>query len=143
MIHRDFKPMNVILTQQGSPKITDFGVAKLAQSSFHTKEGSVFGSPAYMSPEQAAGKHLDVRSDIYALGVTLCKMLTGRLPFEGDVASVIAQKLTKDPTPSPELNGQIPEQLKRLVWQMLAKKPDNRPASMDAVADSLKAVSNA
>ncbi|MEW5804149.1 MAG: serine/threonine-protein kinase [bacterium] len=138
VIHRDFKPANVLLTQHRSVKITDFGLAKLAHSSIYTQEGSVLGSPAYMSPEQAAGRGLDARSDIYALGVTLFKMLTGRLPFEGDAESVIAQKLTKGPPPLSALNEQIPEQLSCLVLQMLAKEPNKRPLSMDTVAEALR-----
>jgi predicted Ser/Thr protein kinase len=140
VIHRDFKPANVLLTQQALPKIADFGIAKLVQSSLHTQAGSVLGSPAYMSPEQALGKGSDARSDIYALGGTLYTMLCGRLPFEGDVESVIAQKLTGKPLPFHKNNGPMPEELKRLVSRMLAKEPDNRPASMDAVADSLKTI---
>jgi serine/threonine-protein kinase len=93
-----------------------------------------------MSPEQALGKGSDARSDIYALGGTLYTMLCGRLPFEGDVESVIAQKLTGKPLPFHKNNGPMPEELKRLVSRMLAKEPDNRPASMDAVADSLKTI---
>jgi serine/threonine-protein kinase len=141
VIHRDFKPANVLLPKNGLAKITDFGLAKLAQSSVYTQEGSVLGSPAYMSPEQAAGEATDQRSDVYALGVTLYQMLTGRVPFAGDMKSVIAQKLAKDPAPLIQHNAHIPEKLDRLVLQMLAKEPDKRPASMDAVAEALKAFS--
>jgi tRNA A-37 threonylcarbamoyl transferase component Bud32 len=140
VIHRDFKPANVILSMEGAAKITDFGLAKIAQSSIHTQLGSLLGSPAYMSPEQAQGKVADASSDIYALGVALYGMLSGRLPFTGDLESVIAQKLSGIPKPLSALDGEIPEQLNRLVFQMLEKEPDNRPESMDKVVEALKSI---
>jgi serine/threonine-protein kinase len=93
-----------------------------------------------MSPEQAQGKVANAYSDIYALGVAMYQMLSGRLPFTGDLESVIVQKLTANPEPLPALNGEIPGQLKRLVFQMLEKESDNRPESMDEVAEVLKSV---
>ncbi len=138
VIHRDFKPANILMTCGGTPKITDFGLAKLVQSSLRTQEGAILGSPAYMSPEQAQGKPLDTRADIYALGVTLFKVMTNRFPFEGDLETVIAQKLMKDPPPPSRFNGQIPETFDRLVTQMLAKEPDARPTSMRACAEVLR-----
>jgi hypothetical protein len=143
VIHRDFKPANVILTSEDSAKITDFGLAKLARSSIHTQAGSIMGTPAYMSPEQAQGKRVDSRSDIYAFGVTLYRMLSGHLPFEGDLESIMAQKLTAEPTQIPELEERIPERLKQIVFKMLNKKLDKRPASMDEIAETLKVVSKA
>jgi predicted Ser/Thr protein kinase len=143
VIHRDFKPANVILTSDDSAKITDFGLAKLARSSIHTQAGSIMGTPAYMSPEQAQGKHVDSRSDIYAFGVTLYRMLSGRLPFEGYLESIMAQKLTAEPTQIPELDERIPEPLRQIVIKMLNKKLDKRPVSMDKVAETLKTVSKA
>ena len=140
VVHRDFKPANVILSMEGAAKITDFGLAKIAQSSIHTQLGSLLGSPAYMSPEQAQGKVANAYSDIYALGVSLYGMLSGRLPFTGDLESVIAQKLTATPKPLSTLNGEIPEQLNRLVFQMLEKEADNRPESMDMVVEVLKSI---
>jgi serine/threonine-protein kinase len=142
VVHRDLKPANVILSMDGAAKITDFGLAKIAQSSVHTQVGSLLGSPAYMSPEQTQGKVANAYSDIYALGVTLYKMLSGRLPFTGDFESVIVQKLTANPNPLSALNEEIPGQLKRLVFQMLEKKSDKRPESMDEVAEVLKTVSS-
>jgi serine/threonine-protein kinase len=142
VVHRDFKPANVILSVEGVAKITDFGLAKIAQSSVHTQVGSFLGSPAYMSPEQAQGKVADASSDIYALGVVLYEMLSGRLPFKGDLESVIAQKLTAIPNPLSTPNGKIPVQLNRLVLQMLEKESDNRPESMDAVGEVLKSISS-
>ena len=101
------------------------------------------GTPAYMSPEQAQGKRVDSRSDIYAFGVTLYRMLSGHLPFEGDLESIMAQKLTAEPTQIPELDERIPERLKQIVIKMLNKKLDKRPASMDEIAETLKVVSKA
>ena len=140
VVHRDFKPANVILSMDGAAKITDFGLAKIAQSSVHTQVGSFLGSPAYMSPEQTQGKVANAYSDIYALGVALYEMLSGRLPFTGDLESVIVQKLTANPKPLSALNGEIPGQLKHLVFQMLEKESDKRPESMDEVAEVLKSV---
>ena len=140
VVHRDFKPANVILSIEGDSKITDFGLAKIAQSSVHTQVGSFLGSPAYMSPEQAQGKVADASSDIYALGVALYEMLSGQLPFKGDLESVIAQKLTSIPIPLSALNRKIPEQLNRLVIHMLEKEADNRPESMDIVVEILKSI---
>ena len=141
VIHRDLKPANVILSTDGAAKITDFGLAKIARSSVHTQAGAFIGSPAYMSPEQTQGKPADAYSDIYALGVSLYEMLSGRLPFDGELESVIAQKLSAGPKPLLTGNGVIPEELEQLVFQMLAKEPDQRPESMGKVADALKSVS--
>ena len=134
----DFKPANVILSLENSAKITDFGLAKLARSSIHTQIGSIMGTPAYMSPEQAQGQKVDLRSDIYAFGVTLYRMLAGHLPFEGDVESIIAQKLTAEPAKIAHLEERIPKRLRQIVMQMLNKEADKRPDSLDEVVQILK-----
>ena len=141
VIHRDFKPANVILSDNGAAKITDFGLAKIAQSSVHTQIGSILGSPAYMSPEQIQGKAVNAYADIYAAGVTYYEMISGRLPFTGDFESIIAQKLTQSPVPLSDLNGEVPKQLKHLVIQMLAKESHKRPDDMNQVAEVLRSVS--
>ncbi|MCP4627326.1 MAG: serine/threonine protein kinase [bacterium] len=141
VIHRDFKPANVILSDDGAVKITDFGLAKIAQSSVHTQIGSLLGSPAYMSPEQTQGKTVDAYSDIYAAGVTFYEMISGRIPFTGDFESIIAQKLTQNPVPLSDLNGSVPKRLKHLVFQMLAKESHRRPENMNQVAEVLRSVS--
>jgi tRNA A-37 threonylcarbamoyl transferase component Bud32 len=141
VIHRDFKPANVILSDDGTVKITDFGLAKIAQSSVHTQVGSLLGSPAYMSPEQTQGKAVDAYSDIYSAGVTIYEMISGRIPFTGDFESIIAQKLTQSPVPLSDLNGDVPKRLKHLVFQMLAKESHRRPQNMNQVAEVLRSVS--
>jgi serine/threonine-protein kinase len=141
VLHRDLKPSNVLVATDGTPKIADFGVARLAHSDTHTRVGAVLGSPAYMSPEQAEGKEVDVRSDIYAFGVTLYKILSGRPLFEGDPAAVIAQVLTRKPQPLRELVPDLPEDVDALIMSMLEKSPANRPATMDEVLASLNRIS--
>lgn len=139
VIHRDLKPLNVLLADESTPKVTDFGLAKLTEGSVHTVEGTVMGSPHYMSPEQADGRPVDQRTDVYALGVILYRMLTGRVPFEGDIASVLAQHIRKPP-PRPRKvapDNAIPPALERLVMTMLAKKPDERPGNMTKVVEGL------
>jgi len=134
IVHRDFKPQNVLMNENGLPKITDFGLARLARSSQLTQVGTVFGSPSYMSPEQAAGKKTDARSDIYSFGVVLYRMLTGRIPFEGDITSVIAQHINAIPVRPREIVRSIPGDLEELVLRMLEKEPLKRPQDLAAVA---------
>ena len=137
IVHRDFKPANVLITADGITKIMDFGLAKIAQSAVRTQVGTVMGSPAFMSPEQAAGKNSDARADIYALGVTLYLMCSGKLPFSGDAQAMLAQHLSQMPTPPQEINAKLSNELNQLIIDMLAKSPDDRPQTMDQVADRL------
>lgn len=137
IVHRDFKPANVLITATGNTKIMDFGLAKIAQSGLQTQIGTVMGSPAFMSPEQAAGKSGDARSDIYAFGVTLYLMCSGQLPFMGDASAMLAQHLAQTPRPPQEINAALSDDLNRLILEMLAKAPEQRPQTMAQVAAQL------
>jgi tRNA A-37 threonylcarbamoyl transferase component Bud32 len=136
VVHRDLKPLNVLLADERTPKVTDFGLAKLTEGEVHTVEGTVMGSPHYMSPEQADGGPIDRRADIYSLGVILYQMIAGKVPFDGDIASVLAQHIRKPPLPLRKAapNKPVPAKLDRLVTAMLAKKPHDRPDDMGQVS---------
>jgi len=144
--HRDIKPENVLLARDGSAKLADFGIARLAEGPRDAREtaaGLIFGTPHYMSPEQAAGQRQDGRSDVYALGVLLFELLTGAPPYLGASAThVLAAHLL---SPVPHLpaqgsHGPIPPALADLVARMMAKTAAERPGSMAEVEASLEAV---
>jgi hypothetical protein len=143
VIHRDLKPLNVLLAGGITPKVTDFGLAKLADGGIDTLEGTIMGSPYYMSPEQARGDSVTHSTDIYSLGIILYQMLSGRVPFEGDIATILAQHIRKPPRPLRDLfpDGSIPPALDRLVMVMLAKKAKKRPRGMREVAAALDVLS--
>jgi serine/threonine-protein kinase len=149
IVHRDIKPDNVLLSA-GAAVVTDFGIAKAisaartqADSGTLTQTGTSIGTPAYMSPEQAAGDpDIDHRADIYALGCMSYELLTGRAPFTGtSAARVIAAQMTETPRPVGELRPDTPPALAAMVMHCLAKRPADRPQSADAVAQLLDNVS--
>ncbi len=144
VIHRDLKPANILLTADQQVKIMDFGLAKLARANGMTQVGTVMGSPAYMSPEQAAGKDSGPAMDIYALGILLYLLHTGRLPFMGDAQSVLAQHLSATPRAPRQHNPALDPALDALILQMLAKDPAQRPrcmAEVSRVLDSRRSLS--
>lgn len=148
IIHRDIKPSNLMLDTRGQVKITDFGLAQMAvwndQFAELTTVGQLMGTLEYMAPEQAeAGATLDPRTDIYALGATLFRLLCNRTPLSATHARTPIEKLrsiaNESPTPIRELREDIPAELSRLVMQMLSKSCDHRPATAQEVADRLTA----
>jgi serine/threonine protein kinase len=130
IIHRDLKPSNILLRPDGAPIMVDLGIAAVQTGPKLTNTGTLIGTPAYMSPEQARGAPVDGRSDIYSLGVILYEMLTGRRPFEADDPLAILHKhVYETPVPIQQLRPDITTETARLVHHCLQKEPDQRPAN--------------
>ncbi len=127
IVHRDLKPSNIMIDREGNARILDFGIARAVGAQGVTAEGSVIGTPEYMSPEQVEGKEADRRADLYALGVIMFEMVTGRLPFAADTPFVVAFKQQSErPTPPEELNPQTPPQLSAIILRCLEKDREKR-----------------
>ncbi len=140
LVHRDIKPANLMVTDEGVLKILDFGLAKTGESAL-TESGTRLGTPAYMSPEQADGREVDARTDLWSLGVVLYEMLTGRRPFEAPTDhAVIYAILHRRPAP---LSDHATPDLERVVATCLAKDPELRYAGVAQLADALESVSRA
>lgn len=141
VLHRDLKPSNILLDGDGGAYLTDFGIARVIGETAGgaiTTQG-VIGTPSYMSPEQAQGGALDGRSDIYALGVTLFEMATGRRPFEGDTPYNIAVKQVLEPPPLPRVfNPAIPESVEAVILTAMSKHPDGRYPDGAALAEAFR-----
>ena len=138
IIHRDIKSSNILITQSGRSVLMDFGIAHAASGTKLTQTGMVIGTPEYMSPEQAEGKSIDHRTDIYSLGIVLYECLTGKVPFKADnPLSIIMKVVNEAPVPPIEYNNQIPAWLNRTILQCLAKSPEERFADAEALAHAL------
>jgi serine/threonine protein kinase len=141
VVHRDLKPQNIMIDRDGNARIMDFGVARSLKGKGITGAGVMIGTPEYMSPEQVEGWEADPRADIYALGVILFEMLTGRVPFAGDTPLSVAMKQKTEEPPDPlTLNPQIPEELGGLILRCLEKDREKRYARVEDVLSELKKI---
>jgi eukaryotic-like serine/threonine-protein kinase len=141
IVHRDIKPHNIMITNNGQTKVTDFGIARAlggdAEATM-TQTGMVIGTAAYLSPEQAQGNPVDARSDVYSLGCVLHEALTGDAPFSGDTPLSIAYKHVREtPERASAVNSDVPEALDAIVMKAMSKNPDNRYANANEMADDL------
>ncbi|HET9992141.1 MAG TPA: serine/threonine-protein kinase, partial [Kofleriaceae bacterium] len=141
IIHRDIKPANVLVAPGGRVLLADFGVARLeTEDSLVTKTGALLGTPAYMSPEQAAGDIATAKSDLYSLGATLYQLATGTLPYAGSPAKVMAQIAAGTRVAAVKKRAEVGPDLSRVIDRLMATEPDDRPANAKEVADELRKI---
>ena len=147
IVHRDVKPANVLVVRDGHrerAKVTDFGIARLVDKQRMTADRTTLGTLYYMAPEQAGDSAVDARADLYSFGVTAYEVLTGSVPFRYESAPrLLRAHLEETPAPPSAMATGIPPTLDRLVSSLLAKRPEDRPPSADAVADALEALCSA
>ncbi|RJP17067.1 MAG: serine/threonine protein kinase [Candidatus Abyssobacteria bacterium SURF_5] len=139
IIHRDIKPSNIIIDRSKRAKVTDFGLALQERSTRLTVDGSIVGTPEYMSPEQAAAEPASARSDIYSLGVVFYELLTGKVPFEGETTLMVLKKIQSlEPEWPRALNPEIPVEVEKVIQRMMAKKPRDRYANCQELIQDLR-----
>lgn len=140
VVHRDFKPSNLMVTKQGEVKLMDFGIARDESFGDLTRPGTALGTPSYMSPEQIMGQRVDHRSDIFSFGIVLYQMLTGNKPFKDDDTMSVMQRILTEPYTRPRrLYPDIPWSLQRIVKRCLQKNPDRRYANTETLHRDLEA----
>jgi len=142
ILHRDVKPSNILVTSQNEPILSDFGIAKILEDEEGqtlTGTGVGVGTPEYMAPEQGLGKDVDGRADVYALGVVMYELLTGRKPYTADTPLAVLLKQVNDPLPRPrDYVSNLPDEVERVIFKALAKKPEDRYPDMVAFAKSVE-----
>lgn len=140
IVHRDIKPHNILVTDEGDVKVTDFGIARIVTAEAQmTQTGMVLGTAHYISPEQARGFQARQVSDIYSLGVVMYEMFTGKLPFDGENPVAVALKHTQDVPPAPHIvNPNIPDPLERIILKAMARSPEKRYQSVADLREDLR-----
>jgi eukaryotic-like serine/threonine-protein kinase len=139
VVHRDVKPQNVLLTADGVPKVTDFGIARSTASSGSTDPGTVLGTSSYIAPEQARGEEVGPETDVYSLGCVLYELLTARPPYAGETFYAVAVRHVREPVPDVRAaRPDCPPELAALVERCLAKAPEERPTAAEAAAELTK-----
>ena len=138
VIHRDVKPSNILINGEGAAKVADFGIARVVEEEEAGEPGEIIGSARYMSPEQLKGEETTPRSDLYSVGILLYHCLTGAPPFSGDARSVARQQIHEDPTPPRELNKEISAGMEAVILKALAKDPEDRYPSAEAMLEDLQ-----
>ena len=139
VVHRDLKPQNIIIDSQGTAYVTDFGIAKSTAIGDAEPDGEITGTPEYMSPEQAEGKGVDARTDIFSFGLVLYEMLTGTIPFRADTpVMTMRRRLLERPEPPSRLNPAVPDWLDKLTIKALQRSREERYATIDDVLEELQ-----
>ena len=139
IIHRDIKPQNIMITDEGMAKVTDFGIARISTAATITYTSSILGTVHYISPEQAKGKFINYKSDIYSLGIVMYEMVTGKVPFDAENSVGIALKHIQDDVIEPKaINPNVSDKLNEIILKCLEKNPDDRFANADALIKALK-----